>query len=187
MLGMQMRGELERALRLDPDHVPARIELVRYLVHAPSFAGGGFDAARAQAAEVAKREAAAGHFARGYIAYREHQFGVGRTELRAAIETSKRADLTAESLMWLGWLSQESQQWDEAFASWERLIRDDPKRIDALYEIGRTASFCRCETGRGEKALTEYLKRASTTQREAAKRLLLKLREPQGSVSSGRK
>jgi tetratricopeptide (TPR) repeat protein len=176
MLGMQMRDELERALNLDPDHVPARIELVRYLVHAPSIAGGGFDKARVQAAEVSKREVAAGHFAQGYIAYREHQFGVGRTELRAAIETSKRADLTAESLMWLGWLSQESQQWEEAFASWERLLRDDPKRIDALYEIGRTSSFCHCEIGRGEVALKRYLAVPKAEHRAEAAKLLDHLR-----------
>ncbi len=174
--GRELRDELDEALRLNPDHVLARVQLVRYLVNAPAFAGGGLDAARAEAIKVAKLDPAAGHFASGYIAYRSHQIELARHELRAATETSKDSVLTQDALTWLGWVSQESHRWDEAFAAWNRLLLENPSRADALYEIGRTAVFCRCQTAAGETALVRYLRERKPEHRTEAEALLARLR-----------
>jgi hypothetical protein len=52
------------------------------------------------------------------------------------VRTAPDADTKALALRWLGWLSQETQQWKEAFAVFGEL--KDEK------EIARTQKFCGC-------------------------------------------
>lgn len=157
MLGLDLRDEIDATLAADPNHLEARMSRVRYLAHAPSVVGGGRDTARAEAAEIAKRDPAYGHFAAGYLAYGDKEFGLARREYRAAIEGASTTSRKAEALLWMGWLSQESQQWNDAFAAFQQLLELDPARVNALYEIGRTSSFCRCDVERGRAALQKYL------------------------------
>jgi len=154
VLGWQIKDSLDEALRLDPDNVEIRLDLVRFYAVAPRILGGGVAAARAQAAEIAKRDAPLGSFARGYIAYRQKEYGAARLQLREAVRTTRSASTKALALKWLGWLSQETQQYTEAFAVFEELRATD---ASALYEIARTAVFCSCETERGRVALNAYL------------------------------
>jgi tetratricopeptide (TPR) repeat protein len=155
MLALDIRKALDEALAAHPDDVEVRLDLVRFHTVTPRLAGGSIEEARAQAEEIFRRDEALGRFARGYIAYREKQFGVARIELKEAMRLAAKSDTRALAAKWLGWLSQESQQWDDAFAIWEELRATDPS---ALYEIARTASFCGCRTERGREALREYLK-----------------------------
>ena len=143
------------ALSEKPDDVEVRLDLVRFYMVTPRIAGGSLDEARAQAAEIARLHAPLGHFARGYIHYRQKEFGIARIELREAMKTARTPEHRALAVKWLGWLSQESQQWNDAFAFFEELKASDPS---ALYEIARTSSFCSCERERGKAALAEYLK-----------------------------
>jgi tetratricopeptide (TPR) repeat protein len=172
MLGMDVKESLDRALALDPDNVQVRLDLVRFYVVAPRIVGGGLDAAREQAGEIAKRDAPLGAFARGYISYRQKEYGAARIALREAVRTAHDAPTKALAQKWLGWLSQETQQWDEAFAMFEALRVNDPA---ALYEIGRTSAFCACEPERGRAALEGYLRSKDRTHAEEAKKLLTRL------------
>lgn len=156
-LGWSIGEELEAAVKLDPDLVDARVDLVRFYVMSPRIVGGSMEKAKKQAKEVARRDVALGHFVNGYIAYREKQYGRGRIDLREAARLAKSTEHRTLALTWLGWLSQESQQWADAFAAWEQVLALDPKQTNALYEIGRTASFCKCERERGEAAVRKYL------------------------------
>src|SRR5436190_19839405 len=70
MLGLDIKEALDNALALDPENVPVRLDLVRFHVAATRIAGGSNDEARKQAAEIAKRDAALGAFAGGYVADR---------------------------------------------------------------------------------------------------------------------
>lgn len=175
MLAMRIRESLEAARAKEPDNVEVRLDLVRFYTVTPGIAGGGIEDARAEAAEIAKRDPALGHFARGYIDYREKEYGIARIELREAMKSSN-ASTRALAAKWLGWLSQESQQWDDAFAIFEELRATDP---DALYEIGRTADFCLCRMERGREALREYLKVKPGA--SDARQLLKKLGTPASS------
>lgn len=169
MLGFDIKESLDKALRLDPGNVQVRLDLVRFHVTSPRIVGGDEDEARAQAAEIAKHDAPLGAFARGYIAYKaKKEYGPARRELREAVRTAKEPSTKALAMQWLGWLSQETQQWDEAFAMFEEL-RDS-------YEIGRTAAFCTCQVERGRAALQEYLRGKTLAHAAEAKRLLAKLR-----------
>jgi tetratricopeptide (TPR) repeat protein len=174
VLAWKIEEELTATLRLDPDHVDARLDLVRYHVMTPRITGGRMDEAKRHAAELAKRDAALGHFANGYIAYRQKQYGTGRRELREAIKTATKSSTRILALRWLGWLSQESQQYDEAFWAFEKILSIDPMQLSASYEIGRTSVFCRCRTERGEEALTRFL--LANPRSEEAAELLSQLR-----------
>lgn len=150
----KIQSSLEAALAREPDNAEVHLDLVRFYVMAPSILGGDVKKARAHAAEIARRDVALGHFARGYVAYREGDFGPARQELREAVRLATGSTRTLAT-KWLGWLSQETQQWDEAFAMFEELRTSD---ASALYEIGRTAVFCKCRVESGRAALREYLK-----------------------------
>ena len=163
-LALNIKDSLEKALRLDPENVEIRLDLVRFFAVTPGVLGGSIEDARVQATEISRRDAALGHFALGYIAYREKELGTARRELREAASTARDAKTRALALQWLGWLSQESQQYDDAFAAFEEL--------GAKYEIGRTAVFCSCQLERGKAALQEY---AKSKPRDAAGHLQLAL------------
>lgn len=154
-LALDIREALGKALRLRPHDTAVRLDLVRFHVRTPRLAGGNIREARVHAKALATLDAGLGHFAAGYIAYHEKQFGVGRRELREAVRLTT-GEHRVLSLRWLGWLSQASQQWSDAFAAWDELRDHDDS---AFYEIARTAGFCRCERERGKAALDEYLRR----------------------------
>jgi tetratricopeptide (TPR) repeat protein len=154
----KIHTSLEKALAREPDNVEVHLDLVRFYVMAPGIAGGDVNEARMHAAAIAHRDIPLGHFARGYIAYREDEYGPARRELREAVRLGS-GSTRALAVQWLGWLSQETQQWDEAFAMFEELRASDPS---ALYEIGRTAAFCSCRVEQGRAALQEYLKAKRT-------------------------
>lgn len=168
MLALDIKESLDKALKLDPENVQVRLDLVRFHVTSPRVVGGDEEEARAQAAELAKRDPPLGAFARGYIAYKaKKEYGTARRELREAVRTAKDPATKTLAMQWLGWLSQESQQWDEAFAMFGEL--------HDLYEIGRTSAFCACQAERGRAALHEYLRGKDRAHVAEAKKLLAKL------------
>lgn len=164
MLALDIKKELDAALAEKPDDVEVRLDLVRFFTMTPRIAGGNLDAAREQAAEIARRDTPLGQFARGYIAYREKEYGPARIAFREAAKTPSRRPL---ALRWLGWLSQETEQWNDAFAAFHEL--------GDLYEIARTASFCSCRLEEGRAALASYLR--AHPKDEKAKKLREKLQE----------
>lgn len=150
-LALNIKESLDKALELDPENVEARLDRVRWLVTSPGMIGGDVGDARAEAKEIAKRDPALGHFANGYIAYREKEYGPARRELHEARKIGS-GQTKALATRWLGWLSQETQQWPDAFALFEELGDG--------YEIGRTAAFCSCELERGKAALEKVVRAA---------------------------
>jgi TolA-binding protein len=149
MLALDIKKSLAAALAEDPESVEVRLDLVRFHAVTPRVAGGDIEEARRQTAEIARRDAALGRFAAGYLAYRDKQYGRARIELREAIRSASNPTHKAEAMRWLGWLSQESQQWSDAFELFAALGDD--------YEIGRTAAFCKCELERGKAALQRHI------------------------------
>ncbi len=156
-VGWNIGDELQAALALDPARNDARLDLIRYYEMTPRIVGGSPAEARRQAAELAKRDAALGAFAHGYLSYREKQYGPARHSLRDAVKEAKDDATRILALTWLGWLSQETEQYDDAFHAFDEILAIDGKHVSALYEIGRTALFSGRELDRGEEALRKYL------------------------------
>ncbi len=149
MIGWSSGTELEEAVKLDPELVDARLDLIRYYMIAPRIVGGNVDKAGAQVPQLSRRDAGLGAFAQGYIDYREKKYDPARRELQEAVRLASSKERKELALLWLGYLSQETQKYDEAFDAFEQ--------IPSLYEIGRTAVFCGCRLERGEEALRQYL------------------------------
>jgi len=178
-LGWNIGTELEEALRLDPALNDVRVRLIEYYTMTPRVVGGSPAKARQQARELAKRDAALGAWAEGYLAYRARQYGPARKGLQKAVANARDAKSKLLALTWLGWLSQETQQYETAFATFDNMLTTDPTATQALYEIGRTSQFCHCQTERGEEALRKYMTikpRADQPTIEDAKKVLEKLR-----------
>ncbi len=155
VMALDIRKALEKALAAEPDNVEVRLDLMRFHAATPRIAGGDGAEAKRQAVEIARLDPAAGHFARGYLAYKEKEYPTARKELREAVGGASNPTVKVQAAKWLGWLSQETQQWTEAFAMFESLRGADPS---GLYEIGRTAAFCGCELEKGRAALEEYIR-----------------------------
>ena len=137
MLALEIRKSLDKALAGDPDSVEVRLDFVRFHVNTPRIAGGDIAEARVHAAEIARRDEALGHFAKGYIAYRgEKAYGAARLAFRAAIAHADQPTTKALAMRWMGWLSQETQQWQTAFEMFEALGDE--------HELKRTQEFCKC-------------------------------------------
>lgn len=179
MLGFEIKDALDTALKLAPDDVEVRLDLLRYHVVTPGIVGGSMAEARKHADVLAKQDAGLGHFANGYIAYREKEYGPARRELQEAAK-SPRARVLA--LTWLGWLSQETRQYDTAFDVWQQL--------DLPYEIGRTAVFCHCRLEAGEAALKRYIAAPRTAEMPAlaeARYHLGLIHEKRGDLKAARR
>jgi tetratricopeptide (TPR) repeat protein len=157
-LGWVIGDELEEVIRLDPSRTDARLDLVRFYVIAPRLVGGGVGKAREQARQIARRDAALGAFAEGYIGYRQRAYGPARKKLHEAARTATDRGTRILALTWLGYLSQETQQYGDAFAAFRSIRAIDASHREALYEIGRTSGFSGLELAAGEEALREYLR-----------------------------
>lgn len=155
ILGMRTIDELDDAVRLDPDHLEARLLLVRYSMTVPLLFGGSTGKAREQAREITRRDPALGHLANGYISYRLKDYEDGLRELREAVRLAASPERRALALRWIGWLSQETQRYEDAFDAFQTLV--EMHHLDGLYEIGRTSVFCRCRLEIGEEALQRYI------------------------------
>jgi hypothetical protein len=59
-LAWKVKEHFERAVTLDPGNLAARADLMEYYLKAPGFLGGSEEKARAQAAEIAARDAQQG-------------------------------------------------------------------------------------------------------------------------------
>jgi tetratricopeptide (TPR) repeat protein len=159
ILGMRTIEALDDAVWRDPEHLDARFLLVRQTMNVPQLFGGSTAKARKHAREIASRDPALGHLAEGYIAYRLKEHDDAFRELGEAVRLVTSAEHRALGLRWLGWLAQETQRYDEAFTAFETLV--EMHYLDGLYEIGRTAMFCRCRMEAGAAALQRYIDSAT--------------------------
>ncbi|HEX7192013.1 MAG TPA: hypothetical protein VF381_10635 [Thermoanaerobaculia bacterium] len=178
ILSWKIERELQETIHLDAANLDARLDLIRYYTVAPRIIGGSAAKAREQAREIDKRDRALGAFANGYLDYHDKAYGPARLKLREAVRLAGDAKTKVLALTWLGWLSQETQQYDDAFRAWDEVLATDPAHVEAMYEIGRTAAFARRDVARGEEALRRYLASKRTSDmppEEEARKLLEKL------------
>lgn len=80
------KGSYEKAVKLEPDNIEARIWLVNFHRRAPGVAGGNKDEARRQAEAIAGIDPLEGHFSRaGIYEFLDKDFVKAESELEAAI------------------------------------------------------------------------------------------------------
>jgi Tfp pilus assembly protein PilF len=70
VLARHTRDEFERAVRIDPNNLDARLALVEYYSMAPRYLGGSLQKAQQQAEEIRKRDPKAGQSAFAFLNHR---------------------------------------------------------------------------------------------------------------------
>lgn len=150
----KLRDAFEQAIALDPDLHDARTSLIEYYLQAPAIVGGSVDKARAQAAELAKRDPPRGHYARARLAMHDKQPEVAAKAYLAAWEARPES---VTYRMAAGLVLQETKQWDRAFGLYQGWTSEDPKAAAAWYQLGRTAALSGQRLDVGASALRRYL------------------------------
>jgi tetratricopeptide (TPR) repeat protein len=152
-LAKKTRLAWEKAVVLDANNLEARDFLIQFYLNAPGFMGGGVDKARAEAAEIKKRDAIRGHQAFATIALHQKDPATAERELKAAIQT---APANPRPRLLLGMFYQDQQKWDAAFETLEALLKANPDNWDALYQIGRAGALSGKRLDRAEECLKRY-------------------------------
>ena len=154
LMAPKLRNAFERAIELDPGLHEARAALLEYYLQAPAIVGGSQAKARAQAAELQRRDPPSGHYALARIAQHEQRLDDARRHYLDAY--AARPD-SATFRMAAGLIHQETKAWDKAFEVFERWTRDEPAVASAWYQLGRTAVLSGQRLDDGAAAFRRFL------------------------------
>jgi len=153
-LARRMKTTVDRAIALDPDNVDARELRWQFYTMAPGVMGGSDEKARAEAADIMRRNRYRGQLISLTVA--------SRAKDAVAIERTFKAmfaefpDSLAPLSQYAGWLVDRKRS-VEAFGLIEAFQKRRPNDPLALYQIGRVAAMSGEQLDRGEAALRKYL------------------------------
>jgi tetratricopeptide (TPR) repeat protein len=134
-LAKRVRNEFERAVALDPKNAISRTDLAEFYMEAPGIVGGGQDKARAQAAELAKVDAAKAHWIRGRIAEKNKDVAAAEREYRSAIDASHGA---ASAWLNLALFYRNMKHFDDMQDALKRAATAPIDRADVLVDAAST-------------------------------------------------
>lgn len=86
-LARKVAKEFETAIRLDPENLDARFDLLEFCIEAPSLVGGGKDKAQLQAEAIARLNKRLGYAARAQIVEHDKEWQAAGDELKQATES----------------------------------------------------------------------------------------------------
>jgi tetratricopeptide (TPR) repeat protein len=153
-LAKKTKAAWERAVRLDPDNLDARSDLIRYYTQAPGFMGGSTERAFEQAEEIRKRNALRGYLELGALYEREEKLADAESAYVAAAAEHSEHRIGAYRL---GVFYQNTGAYDKAFALFESMLAEDPDEYGALFQIGKTGAMSGQRLDRAQAALEAYL------------------------------
>ncbi len=153
-LASSMVSSAQRAVEIDPAHLDARTLLGMFYLNAPPIAGGSVDKAKQQAALIMAEDEKRGRGFMAQILIKEGDIDGARAEYQTLID--KEPD-NADLWYSLAMLHQGAEQWDEAFASFDKALAADADHVRSMYQIARTCLFADREYERGVTSLQTYL------------------------------
>jgi tetratricopeptide (TPR) repeat protein len=153
-LAPKLRTAFERAVQLDPDLLEARFARVEFYMMAPGAIGGGVDKARAQAAQIGKRDAAQGQLAQASIALHEDRPADASGHYAAAL-AARPADPKVRLAVAAGY--QRLERWDDAFRLLRAWTAEPAAPAAAWYQLGRCAAVSGRSLDEGAAALEKFL------------------------------
>jgi Tfp pilus assembly protein PilF len=154
-MAKKMKAELERAIQLDPNLIPARFALLEFHVVAPAMFGGTESAAIVQATEIRKRDAIEGH-----RAYARIHTGAKKPDLarKEYVDMVKEQPASARAHYLFGvYLMLTEKNYKSASDELESAVRLDPSYMPAYFQIGHVAALAANNFARGEETLKKYL------------------------------
>jgi tetratricopeptide (TPR) repeat protein len=158
-LARRVKGAFERAVQLDPKMIQPREGLVDFYSIAPGIMGGSMDAAKAQAAEMVQLNAYRGHLAFARIALRQKDVAGEEAAYKAAIAAAP--DTTGAQYNLAAFYRRHSR-WDDAFATYERLMQAHPDEVIARAAWGFTAAQSGTNLERGEREIRYFFENLPT-------------------------
>jgi tetratricopeptide (TPR) repeat protein len=156
-LARRVKTEFERAVELDPKLIDAREGLVAFYSQAPGIMGGSMAKAREQAAEIVKLNPIRGRLQFARVAEREKDVVTAEREYKAL--TSDFPDSTTGYYA-LGNFYRTQSRWDEAFATFEQLMKMKPDEMSVHLTWAGTAAQSGKNLERGEREVKYYLENA---------------------------
>ena len=157
-LASRSREAFEKAVSLDPANLGARSDLAAYYAAAPGFLGGGLEKARAQVAEIRRRDPYLGQVRATDLAWDDDH---ATAAAEAGYLTAVRLDpARPEARGRLGEIYLETHRFAQSFAQWDAILAIDPAQGRALYGLGKAAAESGQRQAEGEAALRGYLQNA---------------------------
>ncbi|HEY9144974.1 MAG TPA: tetratricopeptide repeat protein [Arenimonas sp.] len=150
----KLRRAFERALELDPNLHDARSALLEYYLQAPAIVGGSVAKAKAQVAELQRRDPPRGHYALGRLAQYEERLDDAR---RHYLDAYAARPSNPVYRMSAGLIHQDAKDWAKAFAVFGQWTREEPKAAGAWYQLGRTAVLSGQRLEEGVAAFNRFL------------------------------
>ena len=154
-LAGKTRADFEKAVQLDPNLLDARFGLINFYLLAPGFMGGGDDKAFAQAAEIKKRDALAGHRAYARIHTHQKKPDLARKEYVDAVRENPKS--ARAHYMLAGFLINNDKNWAGSLHELDMAISLDPAFMPTYVRLGAHAALSGTNYERGEEALRKYL------------------------------
>jgi len=150
----RMRKAWERAIAIDPGHLPARIGLLQYYLQAPGIAGGSRKKALAMAEELTKLDKIAGFRAMVAIHLNDKEY---EKAIKVLVQAISSMPGKHELYLELGWVYLQQENWQMARQQFQELLKIEPENMNALYQLGRTALFSGMNMEEGRACLEKYL------------------------------
>jgi tetratricopeptide (TPR) repeat protein len=129
------RQAFERAAQLNPDNLDAQSDLFEYYLEAPGFLGGGFDKASATAGQIARINAAEGHWAQAKLAEKRKEYSAAEAQLRRAVEIAPHQIGRLIDLARLFTKQGRYHDADLSLAKAEEIAPDSPKLLFAKADL----------------------------------------------------
>ena len=150
----KLRRAFERALELDSNLHDARTALIEYYLQAPAIVGGSVEKAKAQVAELQRRDPPRGYYALGRLAQYEERLDDAR---RHYLDAYAARPSNPVYRMSAGIIHQDAKDWAKAFAVFDLWTREEPKAAGAWYQLGRTAVLSGQRLDDGVAAFRRFL------------------------------
>ncbi len=153
-----LRDAFEAAIRLDPSLIDARSALIQFYLQAPEAVGGGIDKAKAQVAEILKRNAVRGHLAQATIdRFNEDDAALARSidAAVAAAPTLPAEDIDSRASLTINLIALE--RYDQARAFLAAWTAAQPDAAAPHYHLGRLAALSGRFLDEGAAGLKRYL------------------------------
>jgi tetratricopeptide (TPR) repeat protein len=153
------RKEFATAVELDGKNLAARQSLVEYDCAAPSMAGGGEDKAQPEIAEIAKLDAAEGHYAAGNCHRQKKDFPGATAEFEKALAGHLKSD---ERVFDIGdyAMRQREESLLLSVADWGAKVAPADARAGFYRAVALVVQ--KKDAANAERLLREYLKNAPT-------------------------
>lgn len=156
-LARRVKSEYERAVALDPKSIDAREGLVSFYSIAPGFMGGSMDKAREQANEIVKLNPIRGGFQLARVAERSKDLAGAEAGYKSVITA---APDSAIGYYGLAGFYRNQSRWDEAFATYDQLMKLKPDEMPVHLTWAGTAAQSGTNLERGEREAKFYVERA---------------------------